>query len=88
MAASLPKNAKANASDWDTFLTFSAPVEIPGMCLVPGKYEFRILDSTGSGYLVVVLNSKGHYLGAIQAESDYRNQVTDKTVVNFEKRNP
>ena len=81
-------NARASESDWDTFMTFSAPVEIPGMVLAPGKYEFRILDYTGSGYLVVVRNSDGDYLEAIQAESIHRTKTTDKTVVNLEIRNP
>ncbi len=87
VAACLP-SAKADASDWDTFITFSAPVEIPGMALAPGKYEFRVLDNTGSGYLVTVLDSEGHYLEEIQAESAYRSNLTDKTVVKLEKINP
>ncbi len=81
-------NAKADTSDWDTFMTFSAPVEVPGMVLPAGKYEFRILDRTGSGYLVGILDSNGHYLEAVQAEPDYRLKLTDKTVVRLENRDP
>ncbi len=87
MVANLPY-AKADAMDWDTFMSFSAPVEIPGMVLAPGKYEFRLLDNTGSGYLVAVLDAQGHYLEAIQAEATYRERATDKPVVKLETRNP
>ncbi|HYK90719.1 MAG TPA: hypothetical protein VE398_18245 [Acidobacteriota bacterium] len=87
MAVGLP-NAKADAYDWDTYLTFSAPVELPGLVLAPGKYEFRILDRTGSGYLVGVLNARGDYMEVVQAEADYRTNTTDQTVVNLEKRHP
>ncbi len=87
MAVSWP-SAKADTSDWDTFMTFSAPVEVPGMVLPAGKYEFRVLDRTGSGYLVGILDSHGRYLEAVQAEAEYRLKLSDRTIVRLEKRNP
>ncbi len=86
-AISVPA-AKADESDWDTRITFSAPVEVPGMALAPGTYEFRKMDITSSGYIIAILNSDGHYLEIIPAETAYRTQSTDKTAVKFEKRNP
>jgi hypothetical protein len=79
---------RADSGNWDTFLTFSAPVEVPGMALPPGKYEFRLMDSGAPAWIVEILNSKGQYLEAVEGTPVYRTDITDKTVVKLEKRNP
>jgi hypothetical protein len=87
MSVSLP-SVKADSGNWDTFLTFSNPVEVGGLALVPGRYEFRLLDSTGPANVVAILNSKGDFLEAVQGIPVYRTETTGKTVVKFEKRGP
>ncbi len=81
-------SAKADVADRDTFLTFSAPVEVPGMCLLPGKYEFRIADTGRPANVVEILNSKGHLLEIVEVAADYRTVTTDKTKVTLERRAP
>ncbi len=59
------------------------------MVLAAGTYEFRLADPIGSDtFMVEVLNTKGDGLALLQAYPDYRAQVSDKTVVTFEKRGP
>jgi hypothetical protein len=88
MSVSVP-NAKADTSNWDSYLTFSQPVEIPGMVLPAGTYEFRLADPIGNDtYVVEVLNSKGDGIALFQALPQYRGPINDKTVVTFESRGP
>jgi len=66
-----------------TFLTFSAPVEMPGVTLPAGTYVFKLAD-TPSRNVVQVWNEDedmmlGHWL-YVQAE---RPEVTEETVVMF-----
>ncbi len=82
------RSAKAVEGNWDTFVTFSAPVELPHMVLTPGKYEFKLLDFDGSAYVVAISDSNGKYLGAVQALPVYRAKATDNTVIKLEKRSP
>jgi len=66
-----------------TFLTFSGPVEMPGVTLPAGTYMFRLAD-TPSRNVVQVLNQDGtDILGQwlfVQAE---RPDVSGETVVTF-----
>ena len=66
-----------------TFLTFSAPVEMPGITLPAGTYVFKLAD-TPQRNVVQVWNEAedkmlGHWL-YVQAE---RPEVTEETVVMF-----
>jgi hypothetical protein len=45
--------------DRRTFFTFSAPVAVPGVTLAPGKYLFRLADTT-SRSVVQVLSADGN----------------------------
>ena len=88
VAIAAPK-AKAGVRDWQTYLTFSQPVEVPGLVLVPGRYEFRLIDPAfTAGQMVGIYDSRGDLLKAILAIPDYRTQITDKTVVTLEKTGP
>ncbi len=83
------RKANADIDNRDTKLTFSAPVEIPGMVLIPGTYEFRLADPVGvDSSLVEVLDSRGRALALVQACPEYHLSVSDKTVVKLEKRGP
>ena len=43
-----------------TILTFSAPVQLPGMTLPAGKYRFEMADINNAAHTVRVLNEDGH----------------------------
>jgi hypothetical protein len=49
----------AQPEDRRTFFTFTAPVEVPGVALPPGKYIFRIVDPNSGGRVVQVVSADG-----------------------------
>ena len=85
----------ANASEWNhkTVMTFSAPVEIPGVhlkgwgVLPAGTYVFKILDSQTDRHIVQIFNKEETEIYAtILAIPNYRLTATGKTVVTFRER--
>jgi hypothetical protein len=85
----------ANASEWNhkTVMTFSAPVEIPGVhlkgwgVLPAGTYVFKVLDSQTDRHIVQIFNQDETQIYAtILAIPNYRLKATDKTVVTFRER--
>ncbi len=85
----------ATADDWNrkTVITFSGPVEIPGVhlkgfaVLPAGTYVFKILDSQSDRHIVQIFskNEKTVY-ATILAIPNYRLKATDKTVMTFRER--
>jgi len=78
-----------NADEWNkkTVVTFSAPVELPGITLPAGTYVFKLLDSPSDRHIVQVLNQEETRLYAtILAIPDYRLTPSGKTVLRFEER--
>jgi hypothetical protein len=49
----------AQPLDKRTFFTFTAPVDVPGVALPPGRYLFRIADPDSGGKVVQVLSADG-----------------------------
>jgi hypothetical protein len=85
----------ARADDWNrkTVVTFSGPVEIPGVHLTgwgvlpAGTYVFKILDSQSDRHIVQIFNQDETMIYAtILAIPNYRLKVTDKTVITFTER--
>jgi len=85
----------AKADEWNrkTVITFSGPVEIPGVhlkgwgVLPAGTYVFKILDSLSDRHIVQIFNSDETTVYAtILAIPNYRLQATDKTVMTFRER--
>lgn len=85
-------SSTASAQTWNkrTRVTFSAPVEIPGVgaqVLPAGTYIFRLLDSQSDRHIVQVFNKEEtHVYATILAIPNYRLQATDKTVMTFAER--
>jgi len=82
----------ATADDWNrkTSVTFSAPVEVPGVgaqTLPAGTYIFKIFDSLSDRHIVQILNQdQTHVFTTILAIPNYRLKATDKTVITFRER--
>jgi len=85
----------ASASEWNrkTTMTFSGPVEIPGVhlkgwgVLPAGTYVFKIVDSNSDRHIVQIFNeSETQVYATILAIPNYRLRATDKTVVTFRER--
>jgi hypothetical protein len=85
--------ARADAWDKKTTITFSGPVEIPGVHLTgygvlpAGTYVFKVLDS-GSDRHIVQISSKDELTvyATILAIPNVRMKATDKTVMTFRER--
>jgi hypothetical protein len=93
LGAAFSPNAKAD--DWNrkTVVTFSAPVEIPGVhlqgwgVLPAGTYVFKILDSQSDRHIVQIFSQDEKTVYAtILAIPNYRLQPTDKTTITFRER--
>jgi hypothetical protein len=82
--------ASADELNRKTTVTFSAPVEVPGVgaqVLPAGTYVFKILDSMSNRHIVQIFNLAGdHVYTTILAIPNYRLQATDKTVITFKER--
>ena len=85
----------AKADEWNrkTVMTFSGPVEIPGVhlkgwgVLPAGTYVFKILDSQADRHIVQIFNKDETVVYAtILAIPNYRLTATGKTVVTFSER--
>jgi hypothetical protein len=85
----------AKADDWNrkTVITFSGPVEIPGVHLTgwgvlpAGTYVFKILSSQTDRHIVQIFSKDELTVYAtILAIPNYRLKATDKTVITFRER--
>jgi LPXTG-motif cell wall-anchored protein len=93
MGVVLSPGAKADQWNQKTTLTFSGPVEIPGVhlkgwgVLPAGTYVFKLLDSQSDRHIVQIFNKDETVVVAtILAISNYRLKTTGKTVVTFRER--
>jgi hypothetical protein len=91
--ALLAPNVKADEWNRKTVITFSAPVEIPGVHLVgwgvlpAGTYVFKILDSQSDRHIVQIFSKDELTVYAtILAIPNFRLKATDKTVMTFRER--
>jgi hypothetical protein len=85
----------AKADEWNdkTVISFSAPVEVPGVhlkgwgVLPAGTYVFKLLDSQSDRHIVQIFNKDETVVYAtILAIPNYRLRATGKTVVTFRER--
>jgi hypothetical protein len=86
-------SASASELNRKTTITFSGPVEIPGVhlqgygVLPAGTYVFKILDSNSSRDIVQIFSKDELTVYAtILAIPNYRLKATDKTVITFRER--
>ena len=85
----------AQADEWNkkTVVTFSGPVEIPGVHLTgwgvlpAGTYVFKVMDSQSDRHIVQIFNKEETTVYAtVLAIPNYRLKATDKTVITFSER--
>ena len=93
--ASVVFSPGAKADEWNnrTVITFSGPVEIPGVhlkgwgVLPAGTYVFKLLDSQSDRHIVQIFNKDETVVYAtILAIPNYRLKATGKTVMTFRER--
>jgi LPXTG-motif cell wall-anchored protein len=86
-ALAAPSNVFADEWNKATKLTFSEPVEVPGMVLPAGTYWFTLANSDADRNIVQIWDAdRMHLVTTVLAIPDYRLQPTDKTVINFSER--
>jgi hypothetical protein len=82
----------AKADEWNnkTTVTFSEPVEVPGVgaqILPAGTYVFKLADSASDRHIVQIFNqAEDHVYTTILAIPNYRLKATGKTVITFRER--
>jgi hypothetical protein len=90
VALAIAPRVKADEFNEKTFVTFSDPVEVPGVgaqILPAGKYMIKLMDSNYDRDVVQIFSPDGlHLYTTILAIPDYRLKPTDKTVVTFKER--
>jgi hypothetical protein len=83
---------KAKADEWNhkTIVTFSGPVEVPGVgqhILPAGTYVFKLMDSLSDRHIVQIFNEReDHVYTTILAIPNYRLKATGHTVITFRER--
>src|SRR3984885_4587453 len=95
IATAFSPGAKADEWNQKTVITFSQPVETPGVhvkgwaVLPPGTYVFKLLGSPPHRHIVQIFNQDETIVYAtVLAIPDYRLQATGKTVLTFRETPP
>lgn len=90
MALAFLPSAMADTWNKKTIVTFSGPVEVPGVgaqTLPAGTYMFKLMDSNSNRNIVQIFSEDGtHLYTTILAIANYRLKPTDKTVITFRER--
>ncbi|MGH9429669.1 MAG: hypothetical protein ACRD2L_25570, partial [Terriglobia bacterium] len=75
-----------NADPWNkkTIITITEPLQIPGATLTPGKYVFKLMDSSSNRHIVQVFNEdEKSVINTILAIPNQRLQPTGKSEFGF-----
>jgi hypothetical protein len=93
MAAAIAPNLRADEWNKKAVVTFSEPVETPGVHLAgwavlpAGSYVFKLLDSQSDRHIVQIMNKEETTVYAtVLCIPDSRLRATDKTVITFDER--
>jgi hypothetical protein len=83
--------SSAKADEWNrkTTVTFSGPVEVPGVgaqILPAGTYVFKIMDLSDRNVVQIFNLAEDHVYTTILAIPNFRMKATDKTVMTFKER--
>lgn len=80
-------NAKADAWNKATRITFPEPVEVSGRVLPSGTYWFQLMNSMSNRNIVQIWNAdRSQLITTILAIPNYRLQPQGDTVIRFEER--
>jgi hypothetical protein len=88
-AVTLLVASPARADQWNkkTFLTFSGPVQVPGVTLPAGTYTFKLADLSGNRHVVQIFDKDEKKIyTTLLAIPDQRLEPSDKPVVLFAER--
>lgn len=80
---------RLSAYTWDdrSYITFSAPVELPGVALPAGTYLFQTADIWSNCDLIQVFSpDESRLYATIQAMPAYRLEPASRTIITFAER--
>ena len=78
--------ARGNTFDKSTYLTFNAPVKVPGATLTPGTYRFHLTNPTTSRNVIQVLSQDGAIVySQFHTIPDFRSKATYESTVTFKE---
>lgn len=81
---SFPAASVADDYDKKTIITISEPLEVPGIVLQPGKYVFKLLNSSSNRHIVEVMNERMDHLYALTFTAAARKlQPKGRTVLTY-----
>jgi len=81
---SFPAASRADDYDKKTIITITEPLEVPGIVLQPGKYVFKLLNSSSNRHIVEVMNERMDHLYALTFTAAARKiQPKGRTVLTF-----
>jgi hypothetical protein len=84
IAVMMPTPAGAVTYDKLTYMTFSGPVQVPGVTLGAGTYRFRLTNPDTSRNVLQVLSNDGATVYAMfNTIQDHRAVLTDEAAVTF-----
>jgi outer membrane biosynthesis protein TonB len=84
LGVGLAQIAKADAWNKKTYITITEPLQIPGAVLTPGKYVFKLMDSSANRHIVRVLKEdETTVVNTIIAIPNERLQPTGKSEFGF-----
>jgi len=77
-------NVNADAWNKKTIITITEPMQIPGATLTPGKYVFKLMDSSSNRHIVQVFTEdEKRVINTILAIPNLRLQPTGKSEFGF-----
>lgn len=80
-------NAAANSWDDFTYITFRAPVEIPGHALPAGTYKFQVADIWSNLDTIEIYSADGSLVARVATLPMYQYEPPPRqTVIQFEER--
>ena len=62
LALALAPGARADENDRLTYMTFSGPVQVPGVTLAAGTYTFKLADTQSSRHVVQIFTKEDNKL--------------------------
>ena len=87
LCGALAPGARADQMNKKTTITFSEPVQVPGMTLPAGTYVFKVMNSSMSKRIVQIWSADGQKLvTTCLAISDSKTQPVRKTVITYDER--
>jgi hypothetical protein len=79
-----PLSAQELNTDRTTYVTFSAPVAVPGITLPAGDYMFKLLNSQVNRNVVQIFDhDRTKLFATVMAMPAQRNEVSGDTVITF-----